>query len=107
MGILRFLKDERFNLFFSVVLGIGLVCIIRPICSGAECSVVKAPGDKDFDKYAYRMGQGKCYEFKSEIVECPTSGTIEAFRECSTQNKISEQFHDAFSRRDTPIKRCE
>jgi hypothetical protein len=106
MGVLNFLKDERFSLFFSFVLGIGIVCVLRPICSGDECNVTKAPSDKDFDKYVYRMGGGKCYEFKSEIVECPASGAIEAFRECTTTSN-GEPFRDQFSRRNTPIKRCE
>ncbi len=106
MGVLNFLKDERFSLFFSFVLGIGLVCMFRPICSGNECNVTKAPSDKDFDKYVYRMGGGKCYEFKTEVVDCPASGTIEAFRECSDMTN-SESFRDQFSRRTTPIARCE
>jgi hypothetical protein len=105
MGVLNFLKDERFSLFFSFVLGIGLICMFRPICSGDECNISKAPEEKDFDKYVYRMGS-KCYEFKSEIVECPTSGTIEAFRECSSVTNY-EPFRDDFSRRGSPIKRCE
>jgi len=41
------------------------------------------------------MGGGKCYEFKAEVVECPASGAIEAFKEYSNQ--------DQFSRRTTPI----
>jgi hypothetical protein len=106
MGIPDLMKDKRFDIFFSFVLGIGLICIFRPMCSGSECNVSKAPTDKDFDKYAYRMGGGKCYEFKSEIVECPASGTVEAFRECSDKFN-NEPFRDQFSRRDSPIKRCE
>lgn len=106
MGIPDLMKDKRFDIFFSFVLGIGLICIFRPMCSGSECNVSKPPTEKDFDKYAYRMGGGKCFEFKSEIVECPASGTIEAFRECSIQSN-SEPFRDQFSRRNTPITRCE
>lgn len=105
MGVLRFLNDERFNVFFSVVLGIGLVCLIRPICSGSDCNITKPPSESDFDKFVYRMSGGKCYEFKSEIVECPSSGTIEAFRVC--QSKTKENFADKFARRNTPITRCE
>jgi len=106
MGVLNFLNDERFNVFFSFVLGLGLVCIFRPLCSGSDCDIQKPPSDKDFDKYVYRMGEGKCYEFKSEVVNCPSSGTIEAFRECSLMTN-SEPFRDQFSRRNTPISRCE
>lgn len=106
MGIPDLLNDKRFNIFFSFVLGIGIVCMFRPMCTGSDCNVNRAPTDKDFDKYVYRMGKGNCYEFKSEIVECPSSGTIEAFRECSSQI-INEPFRDIFSRRTSPIKRCE
>ena len=106
MGLLNFLKDERFSVFFSFVLGVGLICILRPICSGSECNVEKPPSEKDFDKYVYRMGGGQCYEFKSEIIKCPDSGTIEAFRECDASSN-TEPFRDEFSRRTTPIKRCE
>jgi len=107
MGILNMLNDNRFNIFFSFVLGLGLICVIRPICSGSDCNIEKAPAEKDFDKYVYRMNGGTCYEFKSEIVECPTSGAIEAFRECQGDIKAEEPFRDQFARRDTPIKRCE
>jgi hypothetical protein len=106
MGIPDLLNDKRFNIFFSFVVGIGLVCVFRPMCTGNDCNINKAPTDKDFEKYVYKLGGGKCYEFKSEVVECPSSGTIEAFRECSA-NKTKEPFQDQFSRRDTPIKRCE
>jgi hypothetical protein len=107
MGIINLLHDERFNVFFSVMLGIGIICILRPMCKGSECNVMKAPSDKDFDKFAYRMGGGKCYEFKSQIVECPSSGTIEAFRECQLNRNNTEFFRDQFSRRISPINRCE
>jgi hypothetical protein len=107
MGVLSFLNDERFNIFFSFVLGVGLVCMFRPLCSGDDCNITKAPTDKEFDKFVYRMGQNKCYEFKSEILDCPSSGTIEAFRECLASEDKNEPFRDQFSRRNTPIKRCE
>jgi hypothetical protein len=106
MGLIKFINDDRFNVFFSLMLGIGLVAIFRPICSGSDCNVTKPPTENDFDKYVYRMGS-KCHEFKTEVVECPASGTIEAFRECQNKSKRDINFHDQFSRRSTPIKRCE
>jgi hypothetical protein len=99
MGVLSFLKDKKFDLFFSFVVGIGIICILRPMCSGADCNVMKAPTEKDFDKYVYRMGSGKCYEFKTEIVECPSSGAVEAFRD--------DPYHDQFARRTSPISQCD
>jgi len=119
MGIVDLLNDKRFNMFFSFIVGIGLICMIRPLCVGSDCNVNKAPAEKDFDKYVYRMSGGKCYEFKTEIVSCPSSGAIEAFREnqngsshskSTTLNNykaMDEPFRDQFSRRITPISTCE
>jgi hypothetical protein len=108
MRALNFLKDEKFSILFSFILGIGVICILRPMCEGNNCNVTKPPTEKDFDKYVYRMGGGKCVEFKSEIVDCPASGTIEAFRECSTiYHAPNELMGGQFSRRNSPIKRCE
>jgi hypothetical protein len=79
MSIIKYINDERFNVFFSIMLGIGIVAIFRPICSGEQCNVSKPPKENDFDKFVYRMG-GKCQEFKTDIVECPSSGAVEAFK---------------------------
>ena len=51
MILLRILSDNRFNIIFSILLGIGIVCIIRPLCIGSECSIEKPPVSNDFDKY--------------------------------------------------------
>ena len=79
MGVHEILKNPSFNIFFSVILGIGIICMIRKPCTGSECNVNKPPTEEDFDKYVYRMEGGKCYEFKTDIVACPASGAVEAF----------------------------
>jgi hypothetical protein len=79
MKVDALLRDEKFNHFFSLLLGIGLVCIIRPMCSGKECVKEKPPAEKDFDQYVYSF-QNKCYEFSTKVISCPASGAIEAFR---------------------------
>ena len=104
MGLLEILHDARFNTFFSFVIGIGLVCMLRPMCSGSDCTINKAPAEKDFDKYVYRMGNSSCYEFKTEIVPCPASGAVEAFKEYSqSAEKEDEAFRDQFARRNTIV----
>ena len=112
MGILHFLQDKRFDIFFSVILGIGIICMIRPVCEGKDCTLRKAPQEKDFDKFVYRMGGDKCYQFKTKIVSCPASGAVEAFQQQlpqampHAQHDITppkEERPDAFSRRPTPI----
>lgn len=116
--LLKVLNDNKFNMFFSFMLGLGLVCIFRPMCSGKECQTEKPPISNEFDKYVYRMGS-KCIEFKPEILECPVSGAIEAFREnilngkktiktlSGNDNYIEESYRDSFSRRQSIITRCE
>lgn len=100
MSLLNLLNDNRFNILFSFVLGIGIICVFRPICKGEDCEKNKPPKESDFDKFVYRMG-GKCYEFKTDVVTCPPSGAIEAFKE-------KEEFEgDLFRRRKTPISVCD
>ena len=94
MNLVLLLKDERFNVMFSFILGIGLICLLRPMCTGPECNREKAPNDKDFNQVVYRHGEG-CYEFQHAIVPCPPSGAIEAFG------------MDNFARRATPIASCD
>ena len=98
MGVLEILQDKKFNAFFSFVVGVGIICIFRPMCSGSDCNVMKAPAEKDFDQYVYRMGTGECYEFKTEIVKCPASGAIEAFRDDNVMGQ--------FATRRSPIPNC-
>lgn len=104
MGLLNLLNDNRFNMLFSFVLGLGIICVFRPICKGSECEINKPPTEKDFDKYVYRMGE-KCYEFNTDIIKCPPSGAIEAFKE--KRNGKEEFEGDIFSRRQTPISLCD
>ena len=87
MGLLNLLHDKRFNTFVSFVVGIGLICILRPMCTGPYCVITKPPSEADFDKNVYRMGGGQCYEFKTEIVDCPASGAIEAFQDQFSRRK--------------------
>jgi len=96
MNLQKLLQDSKFNAIFSLLVGIGIVCIIHPVCAGKDCEPIKKPpSEKDFDKYAYRMGNNVCYEFKTEVVDCPASGCIEAFESTSSSHAT----------RRTPIKR--
>ena len=87
------LKSKMFNVIFSVVLGIGLICLFRPQSKGDDCKQTKAPPITEWDGMTYRMGS-KCYTYTSEITECPTQGVIESFE---TQ----------FRNRDSAIRNCD
>jgi hypothetical protein len=80
------LKSQMFNVIFSFALGIGIIAILRPICKGDGCNQIKAPPLKEWDGFVYRMG-AKCYEYKSNISECPSDGFIESFSNYFGQRK--------------------
>lgn len=73
------LKTERFALAFSFVLGFGIIALALPMCKGDECFIKKAPLVHEMKDSTYRIGQ-KCYQFRSELKECPATGVIEAFQ---------------------------
>ena len=85
------LNDSKFNTFFSIMLGIGLICILRPVCSGSECTIDKPPSEKDFDKYVYKLGSN-CYKFTTNITQCPKEGAIEAFQENIKEGYVGDIF---------------
>lgn len=105
MNLAKLLQDDKFNIFFSFLLGIGIICMIRPMCNGEECNVKKAPSEKDFDQFVYRLSD-KCYSYKTETVECPTTGAIESFRTCPSYAKPARR-PTSFAMRSTPILTCE
>ena len=72
------LKSRMFNIIFSVALGLGIVCLFRPQCSGDACKQTKAPPLAEWNGMTYRMGS-KCYTYTSDIIDCPPQGAIESF----------------------------
>ena len=83
------LKNPLFNIAFSFMLGVGIVAIVRPMCEGknGECTIEKAPPVKDWDGAVYRVA-GKCYEYKTQTIECPKS-----------KEEFIESFNSQFSER--------
>jgi len=79
--------------------------MLRPQCTGSDCNVNKPPSEKDFDKFVYRMGNNSCYEFKTEIMKCPSSGAVEAFEQNRSKDD-ADAFRDQFARRSTIVAHC-
>jgi hypothetical protein len=75
------LKDRRFNIAFSFLLGVGIVVILfKPICKGSECTRLKAPSISELKDKVYNINE-KCYIFTHETRQCPsdTKDIIEPF----------------------------
>lgn len=77
----EFLKSEKFNLFFSFLIGLAIMTLFKPSCKG-ECVTHKAPPLEEVKAATYQMGE-KCYQFRAETVDCPAAGSkgvVESFQ---------------------------
>jgi hypothetical protein len=72
-------KDKRFDLVFSVLMGIFVILLIRPICKDGSCVSFKAPAVKEIKEHAYKIGD-RCYKFVPKEAECPKTGVVEPFQ---------------------------
>jgi hypothetical protein len=73
-----FLKTDAFDTAFSMIIGIGLMAVFKPMCKGTECSIKKAPPYDEVNNSTYQLGD-VCYQFKASPVKCPEAGIIEPF----------------------------
>ena len=74
----EFLKSERFSMIASFILGLGLMSVLKPICKGDECKILKAPPLEEVANSTYQLG-AKCYQFRSQPISCPKGIVIEPF----------------------------
>lgn len=74
-----FLKTEAFHTAFSILLGIAVVSLFHSACKGKECRVEKPPPYEEVNAATYQIGS-ECYQFRAEIIDCPSSGVIEPFQ---------------------------
>ena len=77
--LIDILKDKRFDFFFSFLMGVFIILLLRPICKGEDCFTFKAPSVKTISENAYKIGD-TCYKFVPKDVKCPMTGVIEPFQ---------------------------
>jgi len=77
-SMFEFLKTESFSVIFSFILGLGCMAVLKPICSGNECRIQKAPPFEEIKESTYQLGRD-CFQFHAETIGCPTQGVIEPF----------------------------
>jgi len=76
--LIDILKDKRFNVVFSFLMGVFIILLLRPICKGADCFSYKAPSLKTIKDNAYKIGD-TCYKFVPKDTQCTGLGVIEPF----------------------------
>jgi len=73
------LKDKKFDYVFSLLMGIFLILLLRPVCKGDACFSFKSPPMKEIREHAYRIGD-RCYKFVPKDTKCPMTGVVEPFQ---------------------------
>jgi hypothetical protein len=69
-----FLKTKSFHKIFSMLLGIFVILVLRPMCKGEECVDTKEPDLKEIHKSTYQAGS-KCYTFTAESYTVPPNSS--------------------------------
>jgi hypothetical protein len=76
--LIDILKDPKFDMTFSFLMGVFMILLIRPVCKGESCFSYKAPVVKEIREHSYKIGD-RCYKFVPKESKCPTTGVIEPF----------------------------
>ena len=71
-----FVKSERYSLFFSFVIGVGLMAVLKPACREADCATKKGANPEEVMNTTYQIAN-TCYQFGMRHVDCPSHGAIE------------------------------
>ena len=78
MHVRRLIYGKYSPYIISIVLGIGLSCMFRKICTERNCLLYRAPPlEKILDKI-YKYGD-KCYTFKPNAQSCEANKQIVTF----------------------------
>ena len=80
------LKDKKFDLIFSFLMGIFITIVLRPVCKGDTCYNLKAPPPTEIKEHAYKAGD-RCYRFVPEETKCPMTGVVEPFAWSALNNR--------------------
>jgi len=70
LDLMGIMEHPRLAFIISCVIGFGLAAIMRPICKGPDCIIIRGPEVVKFQNTVYQFGES-CYEFKVKPVTCP------------------------------------
>jgi hypothetical protein len=66
-------KDKKFNVVFSVILGLFVASLFKRPCIGGKCNNYMPPPVAEVEGSVYTIGD-KCYRFKTRDMVCPGAG---------------------------------
>lgn len=65
----QFFERRSTIVILSIVWGIGLAALFRPLCKGEQCIKYVAPNPKWIENKVFKV-EDKCYNFKPKMREC-------------------------------------
>jgi hypothetical protein len=73
-------KLKGFDTFFSILLGLFVATLFRPMCKGGDCFGFKTPAYETVSGKYFKI-KDQCYQFHQKTIDCPgdTSDLIEPF----------------------------
>ena len=69
MIFMNFLKTKNGNIVFSIVLALGLACMLRIACKDANMIIVKGPPIESIENKIFSF-DNKCYSYKTVASSC-------------------------------------
>ena len=69
MIFMNFLKTKNGNIVFSIVLALGLACMLRIACKDANMIIIKGPPIKSVENKIFSF-DSKCYSYKTIATSC-------------------------------------
>jgi hypothetical protein len=70
MDFLTYIENKNVAFLLSCVLGFGMAALLRPMCKGPDCVILRGPPISQVRNAVYQTGS-KCHEFEAKVVKCP------------------------------------
>ena len=65
----QYMKDDKFAIFISILLGFGLASFFRRACKNGKCIIIKGPSLKEIENNIYRI-DNECYKYSPVSTKC-------------------------------------
>jgi hypothetical protein len=82
----KWIENGNVSVLVSCLIGFGIAALLRPMCKGPDCVILRVPPVTAIRGSVYQIGE-KCHQFNPKAVECPTDPnekTIETFSFAAT-----------------------
>lgn len=69
MKIIELMKTEKGKILVSIILALGLACMLRIACKDANMIIIKGPPIKSVENKIFSF-DSKCYSYKTVATSC-------------------------------------